>query len=88
MSRYQISEDDLKYAAEFEANPLGTPSPGLQRVMNLLRGGPKEGKYVPGGKRTLSALDAGADARRTRSAGGSFPGARIYRPRRCRVDGF
>ena len=46
MSRYQISEDDLKYAAEFKANPLGTPSPGLQRVMNRLRGGPKQGKYV------------------------------------------
>ena len=46
MSRYRISEDDLKYAAEFKANPLGTPSPGLQRVMNLLRGGPREGKYV------------------------------------------
>lgn len=46
MSRYRITDDDLKYAAEFKANPLGTPSPGLQRVMNLLRGGPKAGKYV------------------------------------------
>ncbi len=46
MSRYRISEDDLKYAAEFKADPLGSPSPGLQRVMNLLRGGPKSGKYV------------------------------------------
>lgn len=46
MSRYRISVDDLKYAAEFKANPLGTPSPGLQRIMNLLRGGPKSGKYV------------------------------------------
>lgn len=46
MSRYRITDDDLKYAAEFKANPLGTPSPGLQRVMNLLRGGPKSGKYV------------------------------------------
>lgn len=34
------------YAAEFKANLLGLPSPGLQRVMNLLRGGPKAGKYV------------------------------------------
>ena len=46
MSRYQITADDFKYAAEFKANPLGTPSPGLQRIMNLLRGGPKQGKYV------------------------------------------
>ncbi|MEQ8666313.1 MAG: hypothetical protein RIC16_11365 [Rhodospirillales bacterium] len=46
MSRYRISDNDLTYAAEFKANPLGSPSPGLQRVMNLLRGGPKEGKYV------------------------------------------
>ena len=46
MSRYRISDNDLTYAAEFKADPLGSPSPGLQRVMNLLRGGPKEGKYV------------------------------------------
>ena len=46
MSRYRITDDDLRYAAEFKANPLGTPSPGLQRIMNLLRGGPKVGKYV------------------------------------------
>lgn len=46
MSRYRITDEDLKYAAEFKANPLGSPSPGLQRVMNLLRGGPKAGKYV------------------------------------------
>ncbi len=46
MSRYRLSDEDLKYAVEFRANPLGTPSPGLQRVLNLLRGGPKKGKYV------------------------------------------
>lgn len=46
MSRYRITAEDLKYAAEFKANPKGTPSPGLQRIMNLLRGGPKAGKYV------------------------------------------
>lgn len=46
MSRYQISDDDLIYAAEFKANPLGVASPGLQRIQNLLRGGPKTGKYV------------------------------------------
>lgn len=46
MSRYRISDNDLTFAAEFRANPLGRASPGLQRIMNLLRGGPKEGKYV------------------------------------------
>lgn len=46
MSRYRITENDLKYAAEFKANPLDIPGPGLQRVINLLRGGPKSGKYV------------------------------------------
>lgn len=46
MSRYRITDDDLQYAAEFRENPLAVPSPGLQRIMNLLRGGPKSGKYV------------------------------------------
>ena len=46
MSRYQITHEDLPYAAEFRADPLGIPSPGLQRVMNRLRGGSKDGKYV------------------------------------------
>lgn len=46
MSRYTITDNDLQYAAEFRADPQGTASPGLQRVHNLLRGGPKQGKYV------------------------------------------
>lgn len=46
MSRYRITRDDLRHAAEFRADPLGMPGPGLQRVLNLLRGGPKSGKYV------------------------------------------
>ena len=46
MSRYRITAEDLKYAKEFRSNPLGIPGPGLQRIMNLLRGGPKSGKYV------------------------------------------
>jgi|TARA_B110000014_G_scaffold253722_1_gene233447 hypothetical protein len=46
MSRYRITDDDLRYAAEFRANPLGSAGPGLQRIHNLLRGGPKFGKYV------------------------------------------
>lgn len=46
MSRYRITNDDLRHATEFRANPFGTAGPGLQRVLNLLRGGPKSGKYV------------------------------------------
>lgn len=46
MSRYQITKDDLKHAEEFRTDPLGVPGPGLQRVLNLLRGGPRAGKYV------------------------------------------
>jgi hypothetical protein len=46
LSRYQISDADLKYAAEFKNKPFGYHSPGLQRVLNAMRGGPKAGKYV------------------------------------------
>ena len=46
MSRYRITEDDLIYAAEFRDRPQGYHSPGLQRVLNLMRGGPRDGKYV------------------------------------------
>lgn len=46
MSRYQITDADLKYAAEFKAQPFGYHSPGLLRVLNAMRGGPKAGKYV------------------------------------------
>ena len=49
MNRYQISKQDKIYALEFKQN-LETGnyyhSPGLQRVLNVMRGGPKEGKYV------------------------------------------
>ena len=46
MSKYRITDADLPFAAEFKAHPVGFHSPGLQRVLNVLRGGPKEGKYV------------------------------------------
>lgn len=46
MSRYQLTNSDLQYAAVFRDNPCAMASPGLQRVHNLLRGGPKQGKYV------------------------------------------
>ena len=46
MSRYQITDSDHVYASEFKNQPFGYQSPGLQRVLNVLRGGPVAGKYV------------------------------------------
>jgi hypothetical protein len=46
LNRYQLCGADLPFAAEFLANPIGYHSPGLQRVLNVLRGGPLRGKYV------------------------------------------
>jgi hypothetical protein len=46
MARYRLSEDDIPFAAEFLAAPFGYKSPGLQRVLNLLRGPAPGGKYV------------------------------------------
>jgi hypothetical protein len=46
MSKYQITDSDLVYAAEFKKQPFGHQSPGLQRILNVLRGGPVEGKYI------------------------------------------
>ena len=46
MSRYRITDADLKYAAEFRDKPFGYHSPGLQRVLNVMRGGARTGKYV------------------------------------------
>ncbi len=49
MGRYRISEADKVYAAEFKRNlDAGNwfHSPGLQRVLNAMRGGPCAGKYV------------------------------------------
>jgi hypothetical protein len=37
---------DLPFAVEFMAAPVGRHSPGLQRVLNVLRGEPLTGKYV------------------------------------------
>jgi hypothetical protein len=46
-SRYRIDPvQDLAYAREFMAEPVGLHSPGLQRVLNVLRGEPLAGKYV------------------------------------------
>ena len=46
MQRYRITDSDLGFAREFLAEPLGYKSPGLQRVLNLMRGSGPEGKYV------------------------------------------
>lgn len=46
MTRYRISDDDLRFVEEFRRTPVGYHSPGLQRVLNVLRGGPEAGKYV------------------------------------------
>lgn len=46
MSRYQIDAADLPFAAEFLAEPIGYHSPGLQRVLNRMRGADWAYKYV------------------------------------------
>lgn len=49
MNRYRISDDDEIHAAEFKRNletGVHVHSPGLQRILNVMRGGPKKGKYV------------------------------------------
>ncbi|HEV2502298.1 MAG TPA: hypothetical protein VGV39_04450 [Mesorhizobium sp.] len=46
MARYTLGDDDLPHAAEFMESPIGYHSPGLQRVLNLMRGGALDGKYV------------------------------------------
>jgi hypothetical protein len=46
-STYRIDPiADLPHAREFMAAPVGLHSPGLQRVLNVLRGEPLAGKYV------------------------------------------
>ena len=37
---------DRAYIDEFRQNPFGHHSPNLLRILNALRGGPLEGKYV------------------------------------------
>ena len=46
MSRYKIDAHDLPFAQEFLAAPIGYHSPGLQRVLNRMRGGDWVFKYV------------------------------------------
>lgn len=49
MNRYRISDADRPYAAEFRRNlneGNWYHSPGLQRVLNVMRGATGPGKYV------------------------------------------
>lgn len=46
MARYLITADDVPFAREFMADPFGYRSPGLQRVLNVMRGLGPQGKYV------------------------------------------
>ena len=46
MSRYKLEPHDAVFAAEFLKQPIGYKSPGLQRILNLMRGQGPEGKYV------------------------------------------
>lgn len=46
MSRYRIDVSDLPFAREFLAAPIGYHSPGLQRVLNRMRGADWAFKYV------------------------------------------
>lgn len=46
MQRYRLTSDDIPFALEFLASPIGYKSPGLQRVLNLMRGSGPQGKYV------------------------------------------
>ena len=46
MPRYKLEQNDAAFVAEFMNNPIGYKSPGLQRVLNLMRGQGAQGKYV------------------------------------------
>jgi hypothetical protein len=46
MGRYIIDTTDLPYAREFLHAPVGYHSPGLQRVLNHMRGASSAYKYV------------------------------------------
>ena len=46
MARYQLQESDLQFAQEFLTEPIGYHSPGLQRVLNRMRGADWDYKYV------------------------------------------
>jgi hypothetical protein len=43
---YEIDPDRLDLAREFRRQPYGRHSAELQRVLNRMRGGPNDGRYV------------------------------------------
>lgn len=43
---YKIKDDDKIWVDEFRAKPVGKHSPGLQRVLNAMRGVRQAGKFV------------------------------------------
>jgi hypothetical protein len=43
---YRIRPEDREWVDEFRQNPIGRHSPQLQRILNTLRAGPMEGRYV------------------------------------------
>jgi hypothetical protein len=43
---YKIKDDGKKWFEEFRNKPVGKHSPGLQRVLNSMRGAPQAGKFV------------------------------------------
>jgi hypothetical protein len=43
---YRIKPEDRIHVAEFRERPSGKHSPDLQRILNTMRSGPLEGKYV------------------------------------------
>lgn len=46
MARYKLAVEDVQFAHEFLMQPFGYRSPGLQRVLNVMRGQGPDGKYV------------------------------------------
>ncbi len=43
---HRVTHNQKHLADEFMANPFGRPSPALQRLLMIFRGGPIAGKYV------------------------------------------
>jgi hypothetical protein len=43
---YKVGQDDLPVVGEFRKTPIGHHGPRLQRVLNVFRGEPMQGKYV------------------------------------------
>ncbi len=42
----RITSDDIAFAWEFKAAPFGPHTPGLERILHIMRGQPMAGKLV------------------------------------------